>query len=66
MAGPQEDQREAFEAYLLTKLEDDDTERSTREGLTGQRARFKAYFDAPPQLELKAICRSPPLRAQET
>jgi len=47
-----EEQREAFEAYLLTKLEEDapDDETSTRKPLAPvQRSRFKSYFDAPPQ-----------------
>jgi integrase len=46
-AGLDEDQREAFESYLLMKLEDDDTGQKPLAPV--QRARFKAYFDAPPQ-----------------
>jgi hypothetical protein len=46
-AGLDEEQREAFESYLLMKLEDDDT--GDRPLAPVQRAGFKAYFDAPPQ-----------------
>jgi len=46
-AGLDEEQREAFESYRLMKLEDDDTGQKPLAPV--QRARFKAYFDAPPQ-----------------
>jgi len=63
-AGLDEEQREAFESYLLTKLEEDDSDddEDTRQyparGLKTEqrrplspldRGRFKAYFNAPPR-----------------
>jgi hypothetical protein len=47
-----EEQRDAFESYLVMKLEDDDEarERGHNKGRLAPvtRARFKAYFNAPP------------------
>jgi integrase len=55
-AGLDEEQRDAFEAYLLTKLEADDPEQDDglpqlpRRPLSPmQRAQYKAHFNAPPK-----------------